>query len=58
MLYFQLKRGEQIDPMLTLKDLKSGQHITKAEISDLYILMGRDLELIDEVPAGNMLGKL
>ena len=47
-----------IDPSLTLKDLKSGQHITKVKIDQLYLLMGRELEDLDSVPAGNVLGKL
>jgi len=29
----------------------------KTTITDLYMLMGRDLELVDEVPAGNIFGK-
>ncbi|KAF4525813.1 hypothetical protein B566_EDAN009921, partial [Ephemera danica] len=52
----QSLRGEEIDPKLTLKDLKSGQHVTKVEIANFYILMGRELELIDAAPAGNMIG--
>lgn len=29
----------------------------KTTITDLYMLMGRDLEPVDEVPAGNIFGK-
>jgi len=29
----------------------------KTSITDLYMLMGRDLEPVDEVPAGNIFGK-
>ncbi|XP_059060519.1 elongation factor-like GTPase 1 [Achroia grisella] len=39
-----------------LKDLNSDEHITYAEIKSLYILMGRDLESIDEAIAGNIVG--
>jgi hypothetical protein len=54
----QLKNGEVIDPNLTLKDLKSGQHITRVKIDQLFLLMGRELETLDSVPAGNVLGEL
>ncbi|KAK6644054.1 hypothetical protein RUM43_000319 [Polyplax serrata] len=40
----------------TLKDLKSGQHITRVKIQNLYLLMGRDLESVKESPAGNIIG--
>jgi hypothetical protein len=53
----QLKSGEVIDPKLTLKDLKSGQHITKVKVDQLFLLMGRELETLDSVPAGNVLGE-
>ncbi|XP_026287014.1 elongation factor-like GTPase 1 isoform X1 [Frankliniella occidentalis] len=51
------QKGEVIvDPTLTLKDLKHGQHITKIKVSNLYLLMGRELQCLQEVPAGNVLG--
>ncbi|XP_039291871.1 elongation factor-like GTPase 1 isoform X2 [Nilaparvata lugens] len=50
------RQGFEIDPNLTLKDLRGGNHITRATISDLYLLMGRELEQLTEVPAGNVLG--
>jgi len=50
------RAGEEIDPSLVLKDLKSGRHITKVTINKLYILMGRELEAISKVPAGNVFG--
>jgi ribosome assembly protein 1 len=53
----QLKSGEAVDPNLTLKDLKSGQHITRVKIDQLFLLMGRELETLDSVPAGNVLGE-
>lgn len=56
-LCLQLKSGETINPDLTLKDLKSGQHITRVKIDQLYLLMGRELEALDSVPAGNVLGE-
>jgi translation elongation factor EF-G len=39
-----------------LKDLKAGEHVTVANIQHFYQLMGRDLEPLEEVPAGNILG--
>ena len=36
--------------------MKSGQHVTRATIGDLYILMGRELEAIDCAPAGSIVG--
>ncbi|KAK7604030.1 hypothetical protein V9T40_004303 [Parthenolecanium corni] len=40
----------------TLKDLKADEHITKVTVEHLYLLMGRELEPLDEVPAGNVFG--
>ena len=31
-------------------------HIATVDIDDLYIFMGRELEPLDSVPAGNILG--
>ena len=33
-----------------------GIHALKVKINNLYVLMGRELEMVDEVPAGNLLG--
>ncbi|XP_044734864.1 elongation factor-like GTPase 1 [Chrysoperla carnea] len=49
-------KSSDIDPNLTLKDLRGNQHVTKVTIESLYLLMGRELELLEEVPAGNVLG--
>lgn len=50
--------GHVIDDKLTLQNLSQGQHIMRAKFSDLYLLMGRELESLDEVPAaaGNVFG--
>ncbi|XP_012525616.1 elongation factor-like GTPase 1 [Monomorium pharaonis] len=50
------RAGEQVDPALVLKDLKPGRHITRVTIGKLYILMGRELEVVSQVPAGNVFG--
>ena len=36
--------------------LENQQHISAVDVKDLYLLMGRELEALDEVPAGNVLG--
>jgi ribosome assembly protein 1 len=36
--------------------LQPDQHIQKVKVSDLYYMMGKDLEALDEVPAGNVFG--
>eukprot|EP00092_Neocalanus_flemingeri_P025078 GFUD01027194.1.p1 GENE.GFUD01027194.1~~GFUD01027194.1.p1 ORF type:complete len:1021 (+),score=381.10 GFUD01027194.1:451-3513(+) len=53
--------GPKYDPALTAVSLESGQvplncHVTRATVDNLYILLGRDLEQVDKVPAGNVLG--
>lgn len=40
----------------TLLDLGSKQHVTKTKLGRLFVLMGRELESIDCVPAGNVVG--
>lgn len=50
------RAGEVVDSTIQLKDLKAGRHITKVSISKLYLLMGRELEPITKVPAGNVIG--
>lgn len=48
--------GEQVGPSLVLKDLKPGRHVTKVTIERLYLLMGKELEAVNQVPAGNVFG--
>jgi len=53
--------GPKYDPAVTAESLDSGQvpancHVTRATVGNLYILLGRDLEQVDKVPAGNVLG--
>lgn len=50
------RAGEEVDPSLVLKDLKSSRHITKVTVNKLYILMGREFESVSKVPAGNVFG--
>ena len=49
--------GIDVTEVQSLKDLSSGEHITSFIVEDLYLLMGRELDLLNEVPAGNVLGK-
>ncbi|KAL5005381.1 hypothetical protein ScPMuIL_018837 [Solemya velum] len=48
--------GVTIDVNLTLKDLPSDKHILSFVVEDLYLMMGREMESVDEVPAGNVFG--
>ena len=54
--------GPKYDPTSSAEMIVEGQeppsgcHATRAVLSDLFILLGRDLEAIDRVPAGNVVG--
>ena len=54
--------GPKYDPTSSAELIVEGQeppsgcHATRAVLSDLFILLGRDLEAIDRVPAGNVVG--
>ncbi|XP_060579204.1 elongation factor-like GTPase 1 [Ruditapes philippinarum] len=39
-----------------LEDLTGDEHVTVVTVTDLYLFMGRELEALDCVPAGNVLG--
>lgn len=51
-----LDKGCKVDPKLKLKDLGPDDHVTVVTVDKLYLLMGRELEEMDAVPAGNILG--
>lgn len=42
--------GQSVD------DLGAQEHITAFSVSDLFLFMGRELEHMEEIPAGNILG--
>lgn len=49
----------KLDATLSVSDmnqLANAKHIRKCRIDELYILMGKELESVDEVCAGNILG--
>ncbi|KAG8232346.1 hypothetical protein J437_LFUL008814, partial [Ladona fulva] len=50
------KDGDEVDPLLTLKDLKLNEHVTMGTIDELYMLMGRELEVLEIAFAGNIIG--
>uniref|UniRef100_A0A023F2G3 Ribosome assembly protein 1 n=1 Tax=Triatoma infestans TaxID=30076 RepID=A0A023F2G3_TRIIF len=52
----QIKNEGDIDNSLTLKDLKAGHHVTKVIINDIFLMMGRELENLEEAPAGSIVG--
>lgn len=49
-------QGHIIDDGISVKDLGSDKHITVATVNDVYLFMGRELELMESIPAGNVLG--
>lgn len=51
-----LEKARTVDPTLRLRDLGSEEHVTIATAEKLYLLMGRELEELERVPAGNILG--
>lgn len=51
-----LEKALTVDPTLRLKDLGPEEHVTIATVEKLYLLMGRELEELERVPAGNILG--
>ncbi|KAL8613440.1 hypothetical protein ACOMHN_057159 [Nucella lapillus] len=40
----------------SVQKLESGHHVTSFTVDDLYMFMGRELEQLEGVPAGNILG--
>ena len=55
--HWQYKEGKEVDGSLTLESLDSKEHVTICEVTDLYLFMGRELEALSSVPAGNIVGK-
>lgn len=51
-----LEKAMTVDPARRLKDLGPEEHVTVATVERLYLLMGRELEQLERVPAGNILG--
>lgn len=48
----------KIDESKKLEDLEVNEHVTIATVEKFYLLMGREIEKIDYVPAGNIVGIL
>ena len=44
------------DQSLTVDTLTADLHMTQITVKDLYTFMGRELEVMKEIPAGNILG--
>ncbi|KAM7312442.1 elongation factor-like GTPase 1 [Ixodes scapularis] len=49
-----LEQGCRVDPERKLKDLGAQEHVTVVTVDRLYLLMGKELEELDCVPAGNI----
>ncbi len=47
---------DSVEPSIHVKELNAGQYYTTVDIDKLYLLMGRELEPLNEVPAGSILG--
>ena len=54
--FIWLCSGHSSSTVLCFQDLKDGQHVTRATVGDLYMLMGRELEALESVSAGNVVG--
>ncbi|XP_052796536.1 elongation factor-like GTPase 1 [Mya arenaria] len=52
----KLTEARDLDATATVSDLSSDDHVTVATVTDLYMFMGRELEALESVPAGNVLG--
>ena len=52
----QIASGTDVTEVQSLRDLSAGEHITSFTVEDLYLLMGRELDTLPEIPAGNVLG--
>ena len=47
--------GKNIDLNSSSEEITAvSKHVTKFTVNDIYLMMGRELELIDEVPCGNL----
>ena len=38
-------------------DFVNENHVSVCTVTDLYLMMGREFDQVEEVPAGNILGK-
>lgn len=52
----QITDSTVISEGLTIDQLSSSQHVTTTVIQQLYLMMGKELESLDSVPAGNIFG--
>ncbi|XP_055995192.1 elongation factor-like GTPase 1 isoform X2 [Ostrea edulis] len=52
----KLQSGEEIKEATSIQELSHDDHVTCVTIKDLFVLMGRELEEMDHIPAGNILG--
>lgn len=52
----KLQSGEEIKVVSSIQDLSHDDHVTSVTIKDLFVFMGRELEDMDYIPAGNILG--
>ena len=54
--YDPSKAPESVDGSKTLKDLKNDEHVTRVTLKRIFLLMGRELEEVEEASAGSVIG--
>lgn len=52
----KLQSGEDIKEVSSIQDLSHDDHVTCVTVKNLFVFMGRELEEMDHIPAGNILG--
>ncbi|XP_062588256.1 elongation factor-like GTPase 1 [Saccostrea cucullata] len=52
----KINSGEGIKEVNSIQELSHDDHATCVTIKDLFVFMGRELEGMDHIPAGNILG--
>ncbi|XP_062606996.1 elongation factor-like GTPase 1 [Saccostrea cucullata] len=52
----KIHSGEEIKEVNSIQELSHDDHVTCVTIKELFVFMGRELEGMDHIPAGNILG--
>ncbi|XP_061193189.1 elongation factor-like GTPase 1 [Saccostrea echinata] len=52
----KIQSGEEIKEVNSIQELSHDDHVTCVTIKELFVFMGRELEGMDHIPAGNILG--
>ncbi|CAG0882744.1 unnamed protein product [Cyprideis torosa] len=54
--WIAVNRGEEIDPSWTISTLPAEHHATRCTLGKLYLMVGREMEPLEEAAAGNIVG--